>query len=250
MATTIKKFITTCRQCQVMKGYRPKTPGLVQPLDVPSGRWRDLSIDFVTGLPKTDSNSDMIMVVVDRFSKRAHFVTTSKTIDSQGVLSLLFRYIFGYHGLPSTIVSDRDIRFTSSAYAELTKQLGIKLLLSSSNHPETDGQTESVNKTLGRLLRTYCSQDHNIWDNFLPLLEFVHNSTYQAGIGSTPFEVDIGYIPNEPLLDTDNVLSARNFSQVQLTKHLKAITLRTKEFLSQRKEVMEQSRKQTDTDSV
>ena len=170
-----------------MKGYRPKTPGLLQPLDVPSGRWCDVSIDFVTGLPTTDSNSDMIMVVVDRFSKRAHFVATNKTLNSQGVLNLLFRYIFAYHGFPNTIVSDRDIRFTSSAYEELTKRLGIKLLLSSSNHPETDGQTENVNKTLGRLLPTYCAQDHNIWDTFLSLLEFVFNSTYQVGIGSTPF---------------------------------------------------------------
>ena len=99
------------------------------------------------------------MVIVDRFSKRAPFIATNKTLTSDGVLQLFYRYIFSYHGFPQTTVSDRDIRFVSGAYKELTSRLGISLQMSSSNHPQTDGQTECVNKTLGRLLRSYCSTE-------------------------------------------------------------------------------------------
>ena len=234
MSKDIKTFIATCIQCQIMKSYRPRSQGLLQPLDVPDGRWLDISIDFVSGLPVTRSGYDMIMVVVDRFSKRAHFIATRKKSLSIHAIEMLYRYIFAYHGFPRTIVSDRDVRFTSKAYKELTQRLGIKLLMSSANHPQTDGQTESVNKVLIRLLRSYCSIDWDSWDRFLPQVEFVYNSTFNAATQSTPFEVDLGYIPNEPLLDTSNELSVRSQSQYDLVEHLKAITLQVKDQLAKR----------------
>lgn len=239
MTTDIKQFVKTCLQCQLMKNYRRRTNGELNPLPVAEGRWLDVSVDFITGLPITSQGHDMIMVVTDRFSKRAHFIAANKTLTSVGVIRLWYRFIFCYHGFPRTIVSDRDIRFTSGWYDELTKRLGIKLLMSSTNHPQTDGQTESVNKTLGRLLRSYCSMDHNSWDIYLPHIEFVYNSTYQRSIKAAPFEVDLGYIPNEPLLGTHNELDARNFNAVEMAKHLKAITLRTQDFLKQHQESME-----------
>ena len=239
MNKDIRRFISSCIQCQIMKSYRPRSQGQVLPLDVPQGRWTDISIDFISGLPTTLSKHDSILVVVDRFSKRAHFIPTKKETNANISLQLLYRFVFCYHGFPRTIVSDRDTQFISSAYQELTKRLGIKLHMSSANHPQTDGQTESINKILGRLLRSYCWRDQDQWDRFLPQAEFVYNSTYNSATRSTPFEVDLGYIPNEPLLDTTNELSARNFSQVDLVRHLKAITLQVKDALGERQVEMQ-----------
>lgn len=239
MSKEIKNFVQGCLQCQLMKRYRPKPNGALRPLDVPFGRWLDISIDFVTGIPTSRQGNDMIMVVVDRFSKRAHFIAMKKTYGSTGIVRSLFRYVFCYHGFPQTIVSDRDIRFASGYYKELTERLHIKLLKSTTNHPQTDGQTESVNKTLNRLLRTFCHNDHAVWDLFLPHLEFVYNSTPQSAVGAAPFEIDIGFIPNEPLMDTGNESSARNDTAVELTKKLEAITLRTRDYLMERQEMME-----------
>lgn len=239
MTNDIRKFVKTCLQCQLMKNYRRQTNGPLQPLPVPEGRWLDISVDFLTGLPPTKTGNDMIMVVCDRFSKRAHMIATKKTATSTDIIRLWYRFIFCYHGFPRTIVSDRDIRFTSGGYKELTERLGIKLLMSSSNHPQTDGQTESTNKTIGRLLRSYCSTDYDCWDIFLPHIEYVYNSTYQRSIKAAPFEVDLGYIPNEPLLGTHNELDARRSAPVDMVKHLKAITLRTQDFLKSQQEAME-----------
>lgn len=239
MTKDIRKFVQTCLQCQLMKRYRHQANGPLHPLPVPEGRWIDISVDFITGLPTTKNGFDMIMVVCDRFSKRIHLIATKKTATSTDVIRLWYRYIFSYHGFPRTIVSDRDIRFTSGGYKELTERLGIKLLMSSSNHPQTAGQTESSNKTIGRLLRTFCSTDYDCWDIFLPHLEFVYNSTYQRAIRASPFEVDLGYIPNEPLLGTHNELDARRSAPVDMVKHLKAITLRTQDFLKHQQEAME-----------
>ena len=161
MTNDIRKFVKTCLQCQLMKNYRRQTNGPLQPLPVPEGRWLDISVDFLTGLPPTKTGNDMIMVVCDRFSKRAHMIATKKTATSTDIIRLWYRFIFCYHGFPRTIVSGRDSRFISGGYKELTERLGIKLLMSSSNHPQTDEQTESTNKTIGHLLRSYCSTDYD-----------------------------------------------------------------------------------------
>lgn len=162
-----------------------------------------------------------------------------KCYGSTSIVRALFRYVFCYHGFSQTIVSDRDIRFASGYYKEITDRLHIKLLKSTTNHPQTDVQTESVNKTLNRLLRTFCNNDHAVWDLFLPHLEFVYNSTPQSAIGAAPFEIDIGFIPNEPLMDADNESSAKNDSAVNLTKKLQTITLPTCDYLQGWQEMME-----------
>lgn len=238
---TVDRYVKSCIQCQVMKAHRPQAQGLLRPLPIAEGRWLDISMDFLTGLPLTTTGNDMILVVVDRFSKRAHFIACDKSLTSQGTLDLLFRYVFAYHGFPHTITSDRDIRFTSKAYSELTKRLGITLTMSTSNHPQTDGQSERCIQVLNRLLRTYAEQLHQNWDRLLPQIEFVYNATHNTAVHDAPFKVDLGYIPNEPVLNTDDELSARHFGMVELTKQLKAIELRTREFLSENQVTMETS---------
>ncbi|SSD61377.1 related to Transposon Ty3-G Gag-Pol polyprotein [Saccharomycodes ludwigii] len=230
--SNIQDYVAHCYNCQVMKQHRRASQGLLQSLDVPKGRWSHITIDFASGLPLTFRQNDFILIVVDRFSKRCHFIPCKSTTGSIELINLLFKHVFAYHGFPRFITSDKDIRMMSTAYKELVKRLGIQLKMSSSNHPQTDGQTERVIQVLGRMLKSYCSVHHQQWDNFLPILEFCYNSTYLSSIRAAPFEVDLGYIPNKPQIFTEGESSAQNDSAVELAKKLKAIELRTKDFLA------------------
>ena len=151
-------------------------------------------MDFITGLPKS-GNKSVIMVVVDRLSKYAHFCALSHPFTASTVAQIFMDQVFKLHGMPHSIVSDRDPTFTSNFWQELFKLQGTQLHLSSAYHPQTDGQTEVVNKCLETYLRCFASEKQHQWAQWLPLAEWWYNTTYHTATRMTPFEAVYGQKP-------------------------------------------------------
>jgi hypothetical protein len=167
MRTEVIKFVNRCRICQHAKGKRQNI-GLYQPLPILERPWDAISMDSVLGLPRMQRGFDSIFVVVDRFSKMAHFMPCEKTSDATHVANLFFKEVVRLHSLPKSIVSNRNTKFVGHFWRTLWNKLGTDFSFSSSYHPQTDGQTEVVNRSLGNLLRSLVTEHHNQWDQILP----------------------------------------------------------------------------------
>jgi hypothetical protein len=147
MKQYIHNFVDECDLCQCNKGETVKSLGTLQPLSIPPAIWKDISMDFITGLPKS-GNKSVVMVIVDRLSKYAHFCALQQPFTISTVAKMFMDKVFNIHGMPHSIVSDRDLAFTSNFWQELFQIQGTELHLSTTYHPHTDGQTKVVNKCL------------------------------------------------------------------------------------------------------
>ena len=140
---------------------------------------------------------EVILVVVDRLTKYVHFVPVSHPYSAAKIASLYMQHVFKLHGMPSSIVSDRDATFTSLFWLELFKLQGTVLAMSTAYHPQTDGQTEIVNKCLEQYFRAFTSDKPHKWASWLPLAEFWFNSSFHTSLKLTPFEALYGFPPSK-----------------------------------------------------
>jgi hypothetical protein len=198
MRRDVQRFVSHCTTCQKAKSHL-NSHGLYMPLPVPSIPWADISINFVLGLPRTKRGSDSIFVMVDRFSKMAHFIPCHKSYDAVHIADLFFQDIVRLHGMPSTIVSDHDAKFLSHFWRTLWNKLGTKLLFSTTCHPQTDGQMEVVNRTLGTMLRAVLKMNLKMWEEYLPHVEFAYNRATHSTTKVSPFQVVYGFNPRAPI---------------------------------------------------
>jgi hypothetical protein len=140
----VEEYVKTCLTCQQNRTLNKKQAGLLQPLPIPKGPWESVSMDFMVSLPPS-KGFDAIMVVVDRFSKMAHFIPTKDNAMAQKTGRLFFTHVFKHHGLPKDIISDRNPKFTSKFWQALWKRMGLEFKMSTSFRPQTDGQIKRVN---------------------------------------------------------------------------------------------------------
>jgi transposase InsO family protein len=138
--------------------------------------WQSISMDFIDGLPLS-KGKNCILVIVDRFSKYSHFVPLAHPFTAQSVAKLFLHNIYRLHGLPASIISDRDKVFTSRFWRELFRLAGVSLKMSSAYHPQTDGQTERVNQCLETFLRCFISASPTKWTDWICLAEFWYNTS-------------------------------------------------------------------------
>jgi hypothetical protein len=220
MCRDVECLAARCTTCQKVKSQL-NNHGLYMPLPVSTSPWIDISMDFVLGLPRTKKGRDNIFVVVDRFSKMAHFIPCHKTDDASSIAELFFHEIIRLHGVPHTIVFDRDAKFLSHFWRSLWNKLGTKLLFSTTSHPQTDGQTEVVNMTLYTMLRIVLDKNLKLWEDCLPHVEFAYNRATHCSTKMCPFQIVYGYIPRAPIdLLTFDPLDAPHVDVVARVKHM------------------------------
>ena len=194
MRDFIRRYVRSCTTCARAKTLRHSPYGLLQPLPVPDKLWTELSMDFIVELPLSEGY-DSILVVVDRFSKMTHFIACNKEITAQATAELFMRNIVRIHGLPKSIVSDRGPQFISKFWKGLFALMGTEIKLSTSHHPQTDGQTERVNQALEQYLRCFVNYQQDDWVAHLSTAEFSYNNTVHASTKISPFYANYGYHP-------------------------------------------------------
>lgn len=187
-------------------------------------------MDFVVGLPKTKQGYDSIYVVVDRFSRMGHLIPCNKTNDASHIAHFFFKEVVRIHGLPLSIVSDRDVKFMSHFWKTLWKNLGTNMSFGSAYHPQTDGQTEVVNRNLGNLLRCLTKEYGQAWDVIISQEEYAYNDSKNRNTGKSPFEIVYGMHP-------------RGLSEISCLGNMDQISGQAEDFVQMMKEIQEKFKK-------
>lgn len=199
MKEDVNNYVRSCYKCQSNKPNNRHPLGLLQPIPVPERAWKQVSMDLITQLPKTKEGHDAIVVFVDKFTKMVHIAATTTSVTAPQLAQIFFREVIRLHGVPKSIISDRDPRFTSNFWKSLWTQLGTKLSMSTAYHPQTDGQTERTNRTLEDMLRAYVNYEQDDWDKHLVAAEIAINNSQQASSGFSPYFLNYHQHPNLPL---------------------------------------------------
>jgi hypothetical protein len=189
-----RTFCRTCGKCQRAKTPNQKPPGKLHTLPIPNRPWDSIGMDFIGPFPEVNG-LNYLWVVICRLTSMTHLIPVHTSVTAKGLSWKYLREIVRLHGLPSTIVSDRDPKFTSKWWRELHRMIGTQLLMSTSFHPQTDGQTERMNRSIGQILRTAVRPDQKDWIEKIDMVEFAINSSVSASTGYAPFELNHGYVP-------------------------------------------------------
>lgn len=194
MGKDIKSFCDSCSTCQATKTSNERPQGLLHTLPLPARPWSSIGMDFVGPFPLVD-DYDYIWVVLCRLTSLVHLIPLQTTTTAAQLAPIFMSHIVRLHGLPDTIVSDRDPKFTSQFWSETHRLLGVKLAKSTAFHPQSNGASERMIRKVSQILRAAVRPDQLDWTKHLPSVEFAINSSVNASTGYAPFELTYGYIP-------------------------------------------------------
>ena len=197
MKGDIADYVRTCPMCQEVKSDNRTKAGLLQPLEIPTRKWAQVTTDLVTDLPESNGFT-AIAVFVDRMTKMVHFAPCTKEVTAPEYARIFVDTVFRLHGLPEVIISDRDPRFTSKFWTSLFDLLGTDLRFSTAFHPQTDGQSERMIQTLENFLRPYVERNPSEWTQHLALAEFAANNAVSMATGYSLFYLNGGEHPIVP----------------------------------------------------
>lgn len=205
MGKDVDKFCYSCGTCQLTKTSNQLKPGLLHSLPIPTKPWQSVGMDFVGPFPPCQG-FDYLWVVICRLTNQLHLIPVTVRTKTTELAWFYIRDIVRLHGLPESIVSDRDSKFTAKFWREIHRSLGTKLLMSTSFHPQTDGHTERSIRSIGQVLRSMVTPDQTDWVERIPLCEFAINSSTNASTGFAPFELIYGYMPRLVPFPTDDIV--------------------------------------------
>lgn len=224
---------------QRIKVSQRKPAGLLNPLEIPERRWFHITMDFLTGLPSSRRSSvDVEMVILDRLTKRAHFIPTKTTCTAEETARLFRDNYQKLHGLPDSITSDRNSKFTSKFWQSLMSFQRTELKLSSAFRPQTDGQTKKKNHLMADYLRAFGDPRHDNWEELMALAEFAYNSRVHSSTGMSPFVADIGYNPRSVSDIALQITRGSHRQAVTFVEHQQVLLQRCKDTMEQTQATM------------
>ncbi|GJU07991.1 putative reverse transcriptase domain-containing protein [Tanacetum coccineum] len=248
MKRDIAEYVSRCLTCSKIKAEHQKPSGFLQQPEIPEWKWEKLTMDFITKLPKSSSGYDTIWVIVDRLTKSAHFLPIREDYKTEKLAKIYVNEIVARHGVPVSIISDRDGRFTSHLWQALQEALGTRLDMSTAYHPQTDGQSERTIQTLEDMLRACVMDFGGSWDTHLPLIEFSYNNSYHTSIKCAPFEALYGRKCRSPVIWTEvgesqligpEIVQETTEKIFQIKERLKTARSRQKSYADKRRKPLE-----------
>jgi hypothetical protein len=238
MDQEIIEYIRSCLECQKDKATCHKPYGLLSPLELPYAPWTSITMDFITDLPLSE-DCNQLWVIIDRFTKMAHFIPLKKDQKTVEHLVKIFTYeIWRFHSIPTDIISDCDSRFTSTEWKQFLSILAVRPQMSMSFHPQTDGQIERINQTIEAYLRSFINYEMDNWVGLLPIAEFAYNNSVTQATGMSPFFANYSRHPGctnpstIPMNDDTQDRYINHIVSVQglVTRNLKATQERMKKY--------------------
>ncbi|GJR91452.1 putative reverse transcriptase domain-containing protein [Tanacetum coccineum] len=248
MKAIIAEYVSKCLTCSRVKAECQKPSGLLVQPEIPMWKWERITMDFVSKLPKTSIGRWNHWVINRSIYKSAHFIPIRATDSMETLTRLYIKEIVSRHGIPISIISDRDSHFTSRFWQSLQNALGTQLDMSTTYHPETDGQSERTIQTLEDMLRACVIDFGKGWDKHLPLVEFSYNNSYHTSIKAAPFEALYGRKCRSPVcwaevgdsqLTGPEIIQETTEKIVQIRQRLQAARDRQRSYANVRRKPLE-----------